>query len=311
MSKRRTYLPQCGAAHRVGAGAAGAGHGVPNRAGGVSGQRGHGSLPADSGAVHGCSSRSPRRASMWRRRGWRRKAWPAAAAWPRPRGLCITALGFGTAAMLTQSVLAGPCARYLLRRPCRDRAADFGPQSAVYGRVGRGAGVLLAARRVQPNITAQLIEQLVRMAVAAAGLWTLAQWGAGYGCAAVLLGNTVSEASPAALCWLLPHARRNLHHGPVRRCTLHPQGAVRHPVARRGQPPAGQRPAGGGKQPDPLHTGDLHGQPRRGRGPVRQHQRVWRSRCCFSVFGAGALSGLLMPEITRAHTRATLPPCAA
>lgn len=28
------------------------------------------------------------------------------------RGLCITALGFGTAAMLAQSVLAGPCARY-------------------------------------------------------------------------------------------------------------------------------------------------------------------------------------------------------
>ena len=27
------------------------------------------------------------------------------------RGLCITALGFGTAAMLAQSVLAGPCAR--------------------------------------------------------------------------------------------------------------------------------------------------------------------------------------------------------
>lgn len=28
------------------------------------------------------------------------------------RGLCITALGFGTAAMLAQSALAGPCARY-------------------------------------------------------------------------------------------------------------------------------------------------------------------------------------------------------
>ena len=52
----------------------------------------------------------------------------------------------------------------------------------------------MAARRVQPNITAQLIEQLVRMAVAAAGLRALAQWGAGYGCAAVLLGNTVSES---------------------------------------------------------------------------------------------------------------------
>ena len=30
------------------------------------------------------------------------------------RGLCGTALGFGTAAMAAQAVLAGPCARYLL-----------------------------------------------------------------------------------------------------------------------------------------------------------------------------------------------------
>ena len=75
-----------------------------------------------------------------------------------------------------------------------------------------------------------------------------------------LLGNTVSEER------LLRHyagfCRTHAGICTPARCAaapLHPQGAVRHPVARGGQPPAGQRPAGGGKQPDPLHTGDLHG----------------------------------------------------
>lgn len=85
------------------------------------------------------------------------------------RGLCITALGFGTAAMLAQSVLAGPCARYLLHDVRAETAllilAPSLPFMAVSGAV---RGCFLAARRVQPNITAQLIEQLVRMAVAAA-----------------------------------------------------------------------------------------------------------------------------------------------
>ena len=110
------------------------------------------------------------------------------------RGLCFTALGFGTVAMLAQSILAAPCARYLLHDVRAESAllilAPSLPFMAVSGAV---RGCFLAARRVQPNITAQLIEQLVRMAVAVAGLRALAQWGAGYGCAAVLLGNTVSE----------------------------------------------------------------------------------------------------------------------
>ena len=68
----------------------------------------------------------------------------------------------------------------------------------------------MAARRVQPNITAQLIEQLVRMAVAAAGLRTLAQWGAGYGCAAVLLGNTVSANGSVSRGVCVTDESRNL-----------------------------------------------------------------------------------------------------
>ena len=60
-------------------------------------------------------------------------------------------------------------------------------------------------------MVAQLIEQLVRMAVAVAGLRVMAQWGAGYGCAAVVLGNTVSEGvflrSDAAVCGPHPGIR--------------------------------------------------------------------------------------------------------
>lgn len=87
------------------------------------------------------------------------------------RGLCFTALGFGTTAMVAQAVLAGPCARYLLHDIRAETAllilAPSLPFMAVSGAV---RGCFLAARRVQPNITAQLIEQLVRMAVAVAGL---------------------------------------------------------------------------------------------------------------------------------------------
>lgn len=137
------------------------------------------------------------------------------------RGLCITALGFGTAAMLAQSVLAGPCARYLLHDVRAETAllilAPSLPFMAVSGAV---RGCFLAARRVQPNITAQLIEQLVRMAVAAAGLRVLAQWGAGYGCAAVLLGNTVSESVSCGI--MLAFAARTSEFAPRPGAPLHP-----------------------------------------------------------------------------------------
>ena len=137
------------------------------------------------------------------------------------RGLCFTALGFGTTAMVAQAVLAGPCARYLLHDIRAETAllilAPSLPFMAVSGAV---RGCFLAARRVQPNITAQLIEQLVRMAVAVAGLRALAQWGAGYGCAAVLLGNTVSEGVSCGV--MLAFAARTPEFVPRPGAPLHP-----------------------------------------------------------------------------------------
>ena len=109
------------------------------------------------------------------------------------RSLCGTAAVFGTVGMVLQFTLAGVCARVFLHdvraeMPLRILAPSL-PFLAAAGAV---RGCFLAARRVKPNITAQLVEQLVRMTTAACALQAWQHWGAGYACAAVLLGNTVS-----------------------------------------------------------------------------------------------------------------------
>lgn len=110
------------------------------------------------------------------------------------RGLCTAALGMGSISMVLQAVLAEPCARWLLH----DARAELplivlAPSLPFIAVAGALRGCFLAQRHVRPNVISQMIEQLVRMAVAAAGLRVVAHWGAGYGCAAVLAGNTVSE----------------------------------------------------------------------------------------------------------------------
>ena len=184
------------------------------------------------------------------------------------RGLCITALGFGTAAMLAQSVLAGPCAR------------------------------------VQPNITAQLIEQLVRMAVAAAGLRVLAQWGAGYGCAAVLLGNTVSESVSCGI--MLAFAARTPEFAPR-------PGAPLHPYTRKELydilwPVEGSRLLASALQAAessliPYTLAIYTGSRAEAVAQYGSLKGMALPLLFFPFSVLGALSGLLMPEITRAHTK--------
>ena len=221
------------------------------------------------------------------------------------RGLCFTALGFGTVAMLAQAALAGPCARWLLHDIRAELAllilAPSLPFMAVSGAV---RGCFLAARRVQPNITAQLIEQLVRMAVAVAGLRALAQWGAGYGCAAVLLGNTVSEG--VSCCIMLAFAARTPEFAPR-------PGAPLHPYTRKELydilwPVEGSRLLASALQAAEsslipytlaLYTGSRA-------VAVAQYGSLkgMALPLLFFPFSVlSALSGLLMPEITRAHTK--------
>ena len=221
------------------------------------------------------------------------------------RGLCITALGFGTAAMLAQSVLAGPCARYLLHDVRAETAllilAPSLPFMAVSGAV---RGCFLAARRVQPNITAQLIEQLVRMAVAAAGLRVLAQWGAGYGCAAVLLGNTVSESVSCGI--MLAFAARTPEFAPR-------PGAPLHPYTRKELydilwPVEGSRLLASALQAAessliPYTLAIYTGSRAEAVAQYGSLKGMALPLLFFPFSVLGALSGLLMPEITRAHTK--------
>ena len=137
------------------------------------------------------------------------------------RGLCATALAFGTAAMLAQTVLAGPASRFLLHDARAEAALRvLAPSLPFMAVAGALRGCFLAARRVTPNVMAQLIEQFVRMGVAVAGLRVMAQWGGGYGCAAVVLGNTVSEGVSCGL--MLLFAARTQEFRRQRQEPLHP-----------------------------------------------------------------------------------------
>ena len=65
-------------------------------------------------------------------------------------------------------------------------------------------GFFMALRKVGPNARAQLFEQAVRIAVVALCLDSASPYGAGAACAAVVLGNTVSEAASwvyMEICW--------------------------------------------------------------------------------------------------------------
>ena len=221
------------------------------------------------------------------------------------RGLCFTALGFGTTAMVAQAVLAGPCARYLLHDIRAETAllilAPSLPFMAVSGAV---RGCFLAARRVQPNITAQLIEQLVRMAVAVAGLRALAQWGAGYGCAAVLLGNTVSEGVSCGV--MLAFAARTPEFVPR-------PGAPLHPYTRRELydilwPVEGSRLLASALQAAessliPYTLALCTGSRTEAVAQYGSLKGMALPLLFFPFSVLGALSGLLMPEITRTHTK--------
>lgn len=100
-----------------------------------------------------------------------------------------------------------------------------GPQPAVYCGGGALRGCFLARRRVEPNIIAQLVEQTVRMAVAALALVKLAHWGAAYACCAVLIGNTVSEAVSCGIMVLFARQEPSFRHAPMTRPAAIPAGS--------------------------------------------------------------------------------------
>lgn len=221
------------------------------------------------------------------------------------RGLCTAALAFGTVAMVAQALLAGPAAHSLLHDARAETAlrvlAPSLPFMAVSGAL---RGCFLAARRVTPNVVTQLIEQLVRMAVAVAGLRVMAQWGAGYGCAAVLLGNTVSEG--VSCCLMLLFAARTPEFARRGQEPLHPY--TRRELYEIVLPVTGSRLLGSGLQAVessliPLTLSLYTGSRAVAMTQYGNFKGMALPLLFFPFSVLSALSGLLMPEITRAHTR--------
>lgn len=221
------------------------------------------------------------------------------------RGLCTAALAFGTVAMVAQALLAGPAAHFLLHDARAETAlrvlAPSLPFMAVSGAL---RGCFLAARRVTPNVVTQLIEQLVRMAVAVAGLRVMAQWGAGYGCAAVLLGNTVSEG--VSCCLMLLFAARTPEFARRGQEPLHPY--TRWELYEIVLPVTGSRLLGSGLQAVessliPLTLSLYTGSRAVAMTQYGNFKGMALPLLFFPFSVLSALSGLLMPEITRAHTR--------
>ena len=204
------------------------------------------------------------------------------------RRLCTTALLFGNAAMAAQSVLAGPLARWMLHDMRAEAALQvLAPSLPFMAVAGALRGCFLAARRVTPNVAAQLIEQLVRMAVAVAGLRATAQWGVGYGCAAVVLGNTVAEGVSCGLMVLFAvrapdFARRKGE-------PLHPYTRRELYAAESSLIPLALALYTGSRAVAMTQYGNLKG--------------MALPLLFFPFSFLSALSGLLMPEITRTHTR--------
>ena len=221
------------------------------------------------------------------------------------KSLCTTAAALGTGAMLLQAVLAGPASRMLLH----DARAELpllvlAPSLPFIAVAGALRGCFLAKRNVRPGVVSQLIEQLVRMAVAAAALRVLARWGAAYGCAAVLLGNTVSEAVSCLL--MAAFAVREPEFRPTASEPLHPY--TKQELWDIVLPVEGSRLLASALQAAEsslipycltLYLGDRT-------AAMTQYGNLkgMALPLLFFPFSVlSALSSLLMPEVTRAHTR--------
>lgn len=220
-------------------------------------------------------------------------------------GLVSAAACFGTLAMLAQFALAEPVAHWMLH----DARAELGlrvlaPSLPFMTVAGALRGCFLARRRVEPNVTAQLIEQLVRMGVAAFALSRLAAWGAGYACGAVLIGNTISEAVSCLLMAVFARREKDFHARPGDPA----KGFSRRELLGIAMPVCGSRLLGSALQAIEssliplcltLYLGERA-------AAVTQYGAVkgMAMPLIFFPFSVlAALSGLLMPEIARAGAR--------
>ena len=163
-------------------------------------------------------------------------------AWPRQRhgrdparGCASRRWAFGTAAIKRLKVLAGR-ARGICCTTSAETALLILAPSLPAASGQRGAVLFGCAAGAAEHHGAAHRTAGADAYVAAAGLRVLAQWGAGY--APCCWATRSARASPAALCWL---CRTHAGICTPARCAAAPHTCKsrRHPVARRGQPPAG------------------------------------------------------------------------
>ena len=224
---------------------------------------------------------------------------------PTLRSLAATAAVLGTAAMLAQLALADPLARFALH----DSRAELGlctlaPSLPFIAAAGALRGCFLARRRVEPNIIAQLVEQTVRMAVAALALVKLAHWGAAYACCAVLIGNTVSEAVSCGIMALF--ARQEPSFRPC--ADDPPRGYTSRELWEIVLPVTGSRLVASVLQAGesvliPACLAAYLGTRAEAVAQYGSLKGMALPLIFFPFSVLAALSGLLMPEITRAHTK--------
>ena len=221
------------------------------------------------------------------------------------RGLVSTAALFGTAAMLAQYLLAEPAARYMLHDVRAELSLRvLAPSLPFMAVAGALRGCFLAERRVQPNVTAQLVEQAVRMGLVFAILRYFIHWGPGYACAAVLAGNTISETVSCLI--MVGCARREKGFRTA-------NGAQGEPYTKRELygillPVEGSRLLASALQAAessliPLCLALYLGERTTAMSQYGALKGMAIPLLFFPFSVLAALSSLLMPEITRAHTR--------
>lgn len=221
------------------------------------------------------------------------------------RGLCSTALCMGTAAMLAQAALARPMAHYFLHDARAELALlILAPSLPFIAVAGALRGCFLARRSVHPNIISQLVEQAVRMAVAAVALQIMAGWGSGYACAAVFIGNTVSEVVSCLL--MVFFSLREPTFRPAPEEPLHPY--TQHELWDIVLPVEGGRLLASALQAAessliPYCLALYLGSRTEAMAQYGSLKGMALPLLFFPFSVLAALSSLLMPEITRAHTK--------
>lgn len=141
------------------------------------------------------------------------------------RRVLLLAGGLGLGAAALQAVLAGPAARYWLGDA---RAALslrlLAPSLPFMAMAAALRGYFLARRRVGPNAYSQMFEQAVRILAVMAVLPAALPYGIEYACAAVVLGNTLSET--LSCLWMFLAWRRDRRAAFAGRRAALPAGAM-------------------------------------------------------------------------------------